>query len=137
MIGVGLFLIATLWFELQPNSLIHLGMAVVSASLGFVGIMMLLAVLGKTERAAGGIGWAILLMMSMIGGGMIPLFIMPGWMRSVSHISPVKWAMLAMEGAIWRQYTFMEMPVPCGILLAVGLGCFVIGVTAFQWIQES
>ena len=98
---------------------------------------MLLSVLGKTEQSAGGIGWAVLLVMAMLGGGMIPLFIMPGWMQTLSHVSPVKWSILAMEGAIWRGFSFGEMMLPCGILLGVGLACFAIGVRAFSWTQES
>ena len=27
---------------------------------------------------------------------MVPLMIMPGWMQTVSHISPVKWSILAL-----------------------------------------
>ena len=98
--------------------------------------MMLLSVLGKTEQAAGGIGWAVLLVMAMTGGGMIPLMFMPGWLRTVSHISPVKWAILSMEGAIFRGFSIQEMMLPCGILVGMGVLCFAIGVRAFQWVQE-
>jgi ABC-2 type transport system permease protein len=105
-------------------------------SIAFVGIMMFLSVLGKTEQSAGGIGWAILLVMAMLGGGMIPLFAMPSWMKIVSDISPVKWAILAMEGAVWRQFSFQEMLLPCGILLAVGVATFAVGVRAFRWMEQ-
>jgi ABC-2 type transport system permease protein len=74
-----------------------------------------------------GSAWAALLLMSMIGGGMVPLFAMPGWMSAAGSISPVKWAILAMEGAVWRGFSPAEMMLPCGILLTVGLVCFAIG----------
>jgi len=108
-------------------------LAIFSSAVAFVGIMMLLSVLGRTERSAGGIGWAIMLVMSMIGGGMIPLFIMPAWMVRLSHLSPVKWAVLAFEGATWRQFTTTEMLLPCGILLGVGGGLFLLGARLFRW----
>jgi ABC-2 type transport system permease protein len=73
--------------------------------------------------------------MAMIGGGMVPLFLMPPWLQTVSHLSPVKWAILTMEGAIWWGFSLTEMAVPCGILLAVGGGCFAIGVAAFRWTE--
>lgn len=94
---------------------------------------MFLSVLGKTEQAANAIGWAIMLVMAMLGGGMIPLFIMPAWMQNISHISPVKWGILALEGAIWRNFTISEMLLPCAILLGVGAVFFIIGVKAFRW----
>lgn len=132
-ISCGLLLLAIFFFQVKPDSIPLLAMAILSICAGFVGIMMLLSVLGRTEQAAGGIGWAVLLVMSMLGGGMIPLFIMPVWLQNISHISPVKWAMLAMEGAIWRQFTFVEMLLPCGIILGVGLLCFTIGVRVFRF----
>jgi len=131
-----LLLGAFLLFGVPPSSLPVLIMAVVSSSLGFVGIMMLLSVLGKTEQSAGGIGWAVLLIFSMLGGGMIPLFIMPSWMISLSHFSPIKWAILAMEGALWRQFTVQEMLLPCGILIGIGGIFFIVGVRVFRWSAE-
>ena len=56
---------------------------------------MLTAVLGKTEQAAAGAGWAIMLPLMMLGGGMIPLFLLPSWMSNAGSVSPVKWATLA------------------------------------------
>ena len=129
----GLLLLARLVFGVRPQSPGLLALALLSAALAFVGIMMLLSVLGKTERAAGGISWAIMIVMAMLGGGMLPLFLMPSWMQTVSHISPVKWAVLALEGALWRQFSFSEMLLPCGILLAIGAVCFAAGVRAFRW----
>jgi ABC-2 type transport system permease protein len=137
VISVVLFSLARVVFGLRPGSVPLLALAIVSASIAFVGIMMLLSVLGKTEQSAGGIGWGILLVMSMIGGGMIPLFALPSWMLTVSHFSPVKWAILSMEGAVWRQFTLGEMMLPCGILWAVGVVCFLIGVRAFAWTTQS
>ena len=99
--------------------------------------MMLLSVVAKTEQAASGISWAVLILMSMLGGGMIPLIAMPSWMRSIGHISPVKWSILAMEGAVWRQFSPAEMLQPCAMLLAIGAACFIIGTRAFNWTSQT
>jgi ABC-2 type transport system permease protein len=58
---------------------------------------------------------------------MLPLFLMPAWMATVSNFSPVKWAVLAVEGAMWRGFALADMLLPCGILLAVGAAGFVLG----------
>jgi ABC-2 type transport system permease protein len=130
---VTLLLIAALAFDVRTHSLPLLAAAVVSVALAFVGIMMLLSVLGKTEQSAGGIGWAVLLVMAMIGGGMVPRIFMPGWMKTLSHISPVKWGIHVMEGALWRGFSPAEMVVPCVVLIGLGLACFAIGLRAFRW----
>lgn len=136
-VGGSLWIIAITAFGVRPNSIFHLVLALLCIAVGFVGIMMLLSVLGRTEQSSGGIGWAALMVMAMIGGGMIPLFAMPSWMKSVSNISPIKWAILSMEGAVWRQFSFVEMLQPCGILIAVGVVCFGIGVRAFRWLERA
>jgi ABC-2 type transport system permease protein len=89
---------------------------------------MFISTLGKTEQSVGGAGWAILMIMAMFGGAMMPLAFMPSWMRNISHFSPIKWAILAMEGAIWRDFRFTEMLVPCAVLIAVGAVFFTLGV---------
>jgi ABC-2 type transport system permease protein len=136
-LSVGLLALAYVAFGVRPGSWPLLAVAVVSSVVCFVGLMMLLSVLGRTEESASGIGWAVLLVFSMLGGGMIPYFIMPSWMIRLSNVSPVKWSILAMEGAIWRHFSPAEMLLPCGILLAVGAALFLIGVRAFAWAQEK
>lgn len=132
-----LTLIAIFGFGVRPTSAILLAVALLCVSFAFVGIMMLLSVLGRTEQSASGIGWAVLTMMAMIGGGMVPLFVMPAWMQQLSSISPIKWAILAVEGGLWRDFTPGMMLLPCGVLVAVGAGCFAIGVRGFRWVGSA
>jgi ABC-2 type transport system permease protein len=105
-----------------------LAAAVICAAFCFTGIMMFISALGESPRAVSGAGWAILLIMSITGGGMIPLIAMPAWMRVASNVSPVKWGVLALEGAIWRGFSAPEMLLPCAILVGVGLLGFAAGV---------
>jgi len=104
-----------------------LALAAVCAALCFTGLMMFLATLGRTAQATSGMGWGIMTVMSMLGGGMFPLFLMPPWMQAVSNVSPVKWGILALEGGIWRGFTLSQMARPCGVLLAVGAAGFAAG----------
>jgi ABC-2 type transport system permease protein len=127
-----LLLVGMLFFGLRVTSPLLLVVAMLSASTAFVGVMMLIASLGRTEEAASGAGWAIMMPMAMLGGAMIPLIAMPAWMIGVSHASPIKWAVLALEGAIWRGFTPADMVLPCGILLTVGIFSFAAGSRALQ-----
>jgi ABC-2 type transport system permease protein len=119
-------------FGVTPSSYPLLALACVSASLGFVGFMMLVAGLARTEEGAGGAGWAFLMPMTLFGGGMMPQFVMPGWMQMVGNVSPVKWAIRGIEGAMWRDFTLVEMLLPCSILVVFGAVCFVAGVRALR-----
>jgi ABC-2 type transport system permease protein len=128
MLGV----IGALFFGIHPNSPALLIMAMLIVPTAFVGLMMFVASIGSTEQGSAGAGWAIMMPMSMLGGGMVPLAVMPGWMQQLSVISPIRWAILSYEGAIWRSFSFAEMVTPCAILLAIGLVAFAIGARRFQ-----
>jgi ABC-2 type transport system permease protein len=114
-------------FGVRPGSWPLLALASLAATVAFCGFMMLVATLGKTEQAASGLAWAILMPLSMVGGGMVPQFVMPLWMATIGNISPITWALLAIEGALWRQFSLVEMLLPCAILVATGVFCFVLG----------
>ena len=94
--------------------------------------MMMIASLGRTEQAVAGAGWAMLMPMAMLGGAMIPQFVMPPWMLVAGNISPIKWAILGIEGALWRNFSVAEMLLPCGILVAFGAVCFAIGTRGLR-----
>ncbi len=120
------------FFGIRATSWPLLAAAALAVAVCFVGIMMTVAVLGKTEQAAGGLGWAIMMPLSMFGGGMIPLFVMPTWMQTVSNVSPVKWGILALEGATWRGLSASEMALPIGVLLLVGIAGLALGFRLFR-----
>jgi ABC-2 type transport system permease protein len=120
------------FFGIRPASWAMLAAAAIAVATCFVGIMMTVAVLGKTEQSAGGLGWAIMMPLAMFGGGMIPLFVMPAWMQTVSNVSPVKWGILALEGATWRGFSAAEMALPLGVLVLVGLAGLGLGVRLFR-----
>jgi ABC-2 type transport system permease protein len=125
-------LLGILVFGVRPGSPALLLMVALIAPMAFVGIMMLVASIGANEQAASGAGWAIMMPLSMVGGAMIPLVFMPAWMTAVSHASPVKWAILAYEGAIWRGFSAGELLLPCAILLTIGAATFSIGAKRFD-----
>lgn len=131
-VTVLLLILGKLIFGVRLGNPLLLALAVLSCSLCFVGIMMAMSVLGKTEDSVAGAGWAILMVMAMLGGGMVPLIAMPSWMKTASNISPIKWGIVSLEGAIWRDYSLPEMLLPVGILVGVGLLFFAFGVVRFS-----
>lgn len=124
-----LLILGKIAFGIRLDNLPLLTLALFAAAFCFVGLMMFISVIGKTEQAVGGAGMAIMLIMSMIGGGMIPLLAMPSWMITVSNFSFVKWGIVALEGAIWRGYSVNEMMLPVSVLVASGIILFATGVT--------
>ncbi len=130
---IGLLLVAVAFFGVRVHSWPLLLAASASVGVAFVGLMMLFAVLGHSERSVSSLVWGVMLPLAMLGGAMIPLMFMPSWLRSISSLSPVKWAILSLEGALWRGFSAKEMLFPCSVLLAIGIAAFFLGVKLFPW----
>jgi ABC-2 type transport system permease protein len=123
-------------FGVRVGSWPALVAALASLSFGFTGFMMLISTLGRTEQAVSGAGWAAMMPLAMIGGSMVPQMVMPAWLLRVSNFSPIKWMILAVEGALWRGFGPAQMVLPCAILIGVGLVCFTAGaviVSRREW----
>jgi len=128
-----LLAMAIVVFGVRVSSWLVMVTAIVFSSLGFVGIMMALAGMSKTEGSAGGMGRAVVIILAMIGGGTIPMFILPPVVQQVSSVSPFKWALISFEGGLWREFSMGQMLVPCLAMLAFGIAGFVIGTLSFRW----
>lgn len=122
-----LVLIARVLFDVRIERFSGLPLAIASCAICFGGLTVLLGVLGRTEQAVGGAAWATLLLMAMIGGAMVPLSVMPEWMRTLSSASPVKWGIMALEGATFRGLPTRELLPACFALLAFGLASLASG----------
>lgn len=122
-----LVLIARFLFGVRIERFTALPLAIASCAVCFGGITVLLGVLGRTEQAVGGASWATLLLFAMIGGAMVPLSVMPSWMRALSGASPVKWGIVALEGTTFRGLPISEVLPACAVLLAFGVTALASG----------
>ena len=127
LIGIGMVA-----FDVEVRSPGLLALGIVSSGACFAGLQTLVGTLGKTEASASGLSWALLLAMAMFGGAMVPLFVMPPWMQTASLFSPVRWTIYALEAGIWREVSFADVLLPCGILLGVGLVAFLAGTKTLR-----
>ena len=127
-----LLAVGILFFEIRPDSYTLLIIGLLATALCFSGMMMLLASLSKTPAAAEGIALSVLLIMAMLGGAMVPEVVMPPFAKTISNYVPVKWAIMAMEGPIRRDFSLSEM-LPFYLKLAIsGMACYIAGVCVFR-----
>lgn len=113
---------------MRPESYPKLAVAGVCTAICFSGIMMIVSNLGRSEQSVSGVGWGINLMMAMLGGCMIPVMFMPAFIQQASVISPVRWAILAIEGSVWRSFSWGEMLPACAVLIGIGAFGFAAGI---------
>jgi hypothetical protein len=124
-LGVGLF---GVHFDSPPKFIA----ALLATALCFCGLTVLLGTLGRSEQAVAGAGWSTLIVMAMLGGAMVPPALMPEWLLSVSHLSPVRWAIEALEGATFRKDSWAELRTPLALLVGLGATAFAAGALRMQ-----
>ena len=114
---------------MRPVQPMMLAAAAVATAFCFVGVMMFVASIGTTEESVGNAAWGICMVMGMLGGAMVPLLFLPSFLQPFSSLSPVKWAILAIEGGVWRGLSWTEFAVPASVLVGIG----VLGIAAGTW----
>ena len=127
-----LVVVGWMFFGVTVTSWLLFALASVLTAFAFTGIMMVLASLFRTQGGAQGAGRAAMLVLAMIGGGTVPVFIMPTAMRIASNISPYKWAIAAAEGATWRGLGIEDLWVSYLVLIAIGVVGTMVGVAGMK-----
>jgi ABC-2 type transport system permease protein len=127
-----MLVVAAVVFGVRPTSIPLLALSTVAVAVGILGLMMIFSTFGKTEAAVSGISWAVIVVMAMIGGGMIPLMFIPAWLKPLTHISIVTWSIRALEGPLWRGSGAADLLLPWAVLLGIGVIGFLLGGAVYR-----
>lgn len=97
--------------------------AAVSAWLG-----LLLASMCSSRQQAQTASAFFVLILSAVGGSMMPRFLMPGWLRELGWFTPNAWVIESWHGIFWRGDGPAELATGWGVLLATALGAMIVSV---------
>ena len=86
-----------------------------------------------SEGQARGLVLLLSLSLAPLGGAWWPLEIVPGFMQTLGHLSPVAWAMDGFHDLIWFNGGFGDVLPEIGVLLGAAAVLFVIGVRSFKY----
>jgi ABC-2 type transport system permease protein len=111
-------------------ALIAISMALAAAATG-LGIMV--AALAKTDAQIGGLTSLLTLTMSAVGGCLMPTYIMPGFLQTLSRFTPHNWAMQGFQDVLVRGYGLAGILPEAGALLGFAAVFFLIGVWRFHF----
>jgi len=114
----------------DPVALVTMGMALAAAATG-LGIMI--AALGKTDAQTSGLTMLLTLTLSAVGGCMVPTYIMPGFLETLSRFTPHAWAMAGFQDVLVRGYALAGILPEAGVLLGFAGVFFLIGVWRFRF----
>ncbi len=96
------------------------------------GLTFALAPRMKSETQASGLARLLSLTLAPLGGAWWPLAIVPPFMQTLGHLSPVAWAMDAFQELIWYGGGLGDILVELGVLTVASLALFGIGVASFR-----
>ena len=87
----------------------------------------------KSEGQANGLVLLLSLSLAPLGGAWWPLEIVPEFMQTIGHLSPVAWAMDAFHDLILYNGGFGDVLPEIGVLLAAAAVLFVFGIRSFKY----
>jgi ABC-2 type transport system permease protein len=112
--------------------LITIAISVVSISFG-----LFMASISKSGTIVASATAAVLIIMCVIGGVMVPKFVMPSFMQKMSLFVPQGWAVDSYQDILVRNYGVSDILPAIGILMLFALGFFVIGMFRLSRLAKS
>ncbi len=110
-------------------------LVIVSLALGAAanGLGLLVAALGKTEAQVNGLSVLLAITLSALGGMMVPTFIMPNLMKTLSLFTPHAWALAGYHDIIIRGLGMKDVLTEMFVLLGFASFFFVIALWRFRF----
>lgn len=128
-----MFSVAALLFNFDMSinfpTFIILVLATIIAVIGFG---FFLASLCSSRLQAESLSTILIIVMSTIGGSMVPLFMMPAIMGKIAMFSVNYWVMQSFFDIYWRSLSFIEILPKILILLGTGLILIIISSILFK-----
>ncbi|MCW4149928.1 MULTISPECIES: ABC transporter permease [Halomonadaceae] len=117
-----IFLVARFGFGLEiERALAKVIVMAIACAAASAGLALLLLSLCRTTQQATTFSSFFVLIVSSVGGSMVPRFMMPDWLQTVSLFTPNAWAIEGFYGALIRGDSWAQLAQPGGILAAVAL----------------
>jgi ABC-2 type transport system permease protein len=115
------------------RSLLALLLVIVAFVLCITALTFALAPHVTSEGQAEGIARLLGLTLAPLGGAWWPLEIVPGWMRTLGHLSPVAWVMDALHKLIFYNAGLGDVLLEIGVLVGAAAVLFGVAVRTFKY----
>lgn len=111
MLSIGLIFLPMLGLPMLDLGNSYAGIILIAAGCAFAatGFGVLVGMLAGTQQQGAILGSLSILLLSAIGGIWVPAYVMPSIMRTISEISPLKWAMDGFYGLFMRGEGFIDV----------------------------
>lgn len=126
-----IFLVAALAYGVDVLSVLPQWFAIsIAASAAAAGFALALCTACTTRQQAQTLSNFLVLVLSAVGGSMVPRFLMPVWLQDLSWLIPNAWVIESYHGLLWRGASMQDLGLPLVLLLA-----FAVASTAAAWLM--
>jgi ABC-type multidrug transport system permease subunit len=105
---------------------------IIATSFAVSSIGIFMAAVAKTRQQAQNLSTIIILVMSAIGGSMIPLFIMPAILQKVALLSVNYWGIQGFYDIFWRGLPLEDILPKILLLLSIGIVTTLASILLFK-----
>jgi ABC-2 type transport system permease protein len=102
-----------------PHSIGFVVMAILIWAFTLLAVGAALATLARSSGELGVISDVGAMVLSSLGGALVPLAILPGWVQAAAHASPGYWALRMIRGAVSGDTA--DVLIPAAVLGGLGL----------------
>jgi len=128
-----MFLFAWLVLNMDMSvSIPGLILMIIATSFAVSSIGIFLAAVAKTRQQAHNLSTIIILVMSAIGGSMIPLFIMPAILQKIALLSVNYWGIQGFYDLFWRALPLEDILPKILILITIGIVMTMASIWLFR-----
>ncbi|TPW14299.1 MAG: ABC-type multidrug transport system permease component [Halothiobacillaceae bacterium] len=134
MITIGIVIVPLLGGQAlnMPHSLVGLLIISSACSVAAIGFALLVATLVTTTMQATTTGGVVNIIFGALGGIMVPKFIMPDTMQSLTYLSPMSWGLEGFLDLFLRQADWQAVLPESLYLVTLGLFCLMVAAYRFN-----
>jgi len=128
-----MFLFAWLIFKMDLSvNIPALILMIIATAFAVSSLGIFLAAIAKTRQQAQNLSTIIILIMSAIGGSMIPLFIMPSILQKIALLSVNYWGIQGFYDVFWRLLPLEAILPKILILMSIGITMTLASILLFK-----
>jgi len=114
------------------HDLLAVALLMVTFTACITALALALTTFVRSASQANGISLFLTMTLAPLGGAWWPLEIVPSWMQTLGHVSPVAWAMDGFRSLVFYDGNLSTVLLPVGVLAGMAIVFFAVGVARFQ-----
>jgi ABC-2 type transport system permease protein len=111
--------------ELWSNLLPWAG-TTLAAALAAAGLALAFVTLCRSKQQAQSLGQMLILVVSAVGGSMVPRYLMPGYVQAIGWATPNTWALDAYSSIFARADGYAALLLPWAVLASAGVAGLIV-----------